>query len=174
MQFAQFLSKFGKGTSAKSSQHLFRQNERNPFLYFVQKGLLKAYYINEDGKEFIKSFIAENDVIGSINSGFNDGVCTFNVECLEDCELLKIDFATLRKAASTDIEISNAVQNLLVMLAMKKEKREYDFLCVSAENRYKQICQENPSLLQRVTQQDIALYLGITPVALSRIKGRIK
>ena len=54
---------------------------------------------------------------------------------------------------------------------MKKERREYEFLCLSAEERYRLLIKRSPDLVRQVTQNEIARYLGITPVALSRIRG---
>lgn len=53
--------------------------------------------------------------------------------------------------------------------AMKKEQREYELLCLSAQQRYQALLARKPDIYDFVTQGDIAKYLGITPVALSRI-----
>jgi len=65
------------------------------------------------------------------------------------------------------------VFNFTQWLGLKKEIREYRLLCLSAEEAYKDFLQMNPKLLERLTQVDIARYLGITPIALSRIKKRL-
>ena len=62
--------------------------------------------------------------------------------------------------------------NSLISLAIKKERREYEFLCLSAPERFALLKQRDPELVAKLTQNDIARYLGITPVALSRIKQR--
>lgn len=56
---------------------------------------------------------------------------------------------------------------------MKKERREYELLCLSAEDRYRALMENTPQLADMVTQNEIALYLGVTPVGLSRIKKRV-
>jgi len=55
---------------------------------------------------------------------------------------------------------------------MKKEQGEFEFLCMSAEERFCRIAEVSPTLLEKVTQNDLSRYLGITPVGLSRIKKR--
>ena len=57
-------------------------------------------------------------------------------------------------------------------ISQKKEQREYEFLNFSAEERYQKFAAENAQLIDHLTQNDVARYLGITPVALSRIKKR--
>ena len=58
-------------------------------------------------------------------------------------------------------------------MGLKKELREHDLLCLSAEERYRNFLNDSPALVERITQMDMARYLGITPIALSRIKGRL-
>ncbi|MBL4788193.1 MAG: hypothetical protein JKY60_03815, partial [Kordiimonadaceae bacterium] len=70
--------------------------------------------------------------------------------------------------------IADRMTDLLLSLAMKKERREYELLCLSAEQRYRLLLERQPDLVSKIKQQDIALYLGITPVALSRIKKRMQ
>lgn len=65
------------------------------------------------------------------------------------------------------------LNEFLLALAMKKEQREYEFLCLSAAERYLLFCQREAELVPRLSQLDIARYLGITPVALSRIRRRL-
>ena len=62
------------------------------------------------------------------------------------------------------------IKSLLESAYIKKEKREREFLLDSAEIRYKRFLKENSNLIDRIKQYQIASYLGITPVALSRIK----
>jgi hypothetical protein len=54
-----------------------------------------------------------------------------------------------------------------------KEQREYEFLQLSAEERYRQFCAERPEHLAQIPQHQVASYIGITPVALSRIRARV-
>jgi len=68
----------------------------------------------------------------------------------------------------------NDLIDALIALAMRKERREHAFLTKSPEENYRELAAESPGLVQRLTQNDIARYLGITPVALSRIRGRLR
>ena len=163
----------GKATRSQAGEHLFRQGDTDTSVYFVQSGLLKAYYITPDGKELIKSFIAENEFIGSLIACHTNEPCTFNLSCLEDSYLLRIHYQDLVKAAASNPQVATFFNNGLMNLAIKKERREHEFLCKSASERYQIFKHRSPHLLDRLTQNDIARYLGITPVALSRIKTEL-
>jgi len=173
MDLTSYIGKFGVRNEYDKGKIIFNQGDTSDNLYYVETGLLKAFYVTAEGKEFVKSFIREGSMIGSLTALMSDDTCSFGLVCLEPCTLLRIKFSDLNEIAETDVIIANTFIKLLCNLSMKKERREYEFLCLSAEERYQIVKQQTPDLLNRVTQNDIARYLGITPVALSRIRSRI-
>jgi len=174
MNFRDFLQMEGEIVEKNKGEHVFRQADSDRNLYFIQTGLLKAYYTSDEGKEFIKSFLLPNDLIGSLTAAYSEAECSFSLVCLERTTLLKISFEVLLDYSKREPEIANNMIELLLRFAMKKEKREFEFLCLSAEKRYANIAASSPTILEKITQNDLARYLGITPVGLSRIKKRIK
>jgi len=172
MNFIEFLQLEGTMIKKEKGEHVFMQGERDRSLYFIQSGLLKAYYTSEAGKEFIKSFLLPDDIIGSLTSAYSEGTCSFSLLCLEPTSLIKIPFGKLQEYCMKDMEMANSMIELLLKFAMKKERREYEFLCLSAEERFCMLKSTAPTLIEKVTQNDLARYLGITPVGLSRIKKR--
>ena len=126
------------------------------------------------GKEFVKSFIEEGELIGSLIACNTTEPCTFNLLCLEDCSLLQIPFKNIEKLTVNNAHFSQFIIKGLINLAIKKERREFEFLCLTASERFALFKERSPNLVNRVTQNDIAHYLGITPVALSRIKAELK
>jgi len=172
MNFHKLLQLEGVTVVKDKGEHIFMQGDVDRSLYFVQSGLLKAYYISEDGKESVKSFLLPNDIIGSMTSAYLKGCCSFNLICLESATLKKISFEILHEYSKNNLEVASDMIELLLLFAMKKEQREFEFLCMSAEERFCRIEEESPMLLEKVTQNDLSRYLGITPVGLSRIKKR--
>jgi len=172
MDFYKLLMQEGKTIEKARHEHVFMQGETNESLYLVQSGLLKAYYTSENGKESVKSFLLPQDLIGSLTSAYSEEGCSFSLICLEASFLVEIPFSTLYDYGKKHHEVANKMIELLLNLAMKKEKREFELLCLSAEERYCLLAESSPELLEKVTQNDIARYLGVTPVALSRIKNR--
>ncbi len=174
MALADYIQACGERVEYKKGAIVFRQGEANQYLYLVQAGLLKAYYLTADGKEYVKTFILENGFIGS-SSAYRQAEtgCSFTLVCLEASHLLRLKYADLLDVVQQKPERSLAFINMLIDVIAKKERREFEFLCLSAEERYQQILENTPELLKRATQNDIARYLGITPVALSRIRGRM-
>lgn len=173
MQFHKFVSEHAQPITCDVGEYIFQQGDENRSLYFLKSGFLKAYYLSSDGKKSIKSFLSSGDIIGSLKGIFGSSGCSFSLVCLAHSELLLINFDEVQKAANSDLQLALDVNKFLIDFAIKKESREYELLCLSAEDRYRQLIANAPDLLGSVTQNDIALYLGVTPVGLSRIKSRI-
>ena len=173
MKLAEFIQQRGAPLALAKHEIVFYQGDLDDSLYFVVAGLLKAYYVSPDGKESIKSFIRAGSIIGSLSAAHQGLPCTFSLMALEQSRLLRIPFAQLLQATHESHTIAEEVIQKLLGLYLRKEQREYDFLSLSAEERYLNICNNEPELIEKLTQNDIARYLGITPVALSRIKKRL-
>ena len=173
MKFQELLKQHGRPVVKEPGGYVFRQGEDDRAIYAVRSGLLKAYYLSDDGRENIKSFLLEGDTIGSLKGFFGEEGCSFNLVCLEPSELISIEFDALYNGSRNDLSVANEVVDFLLAFGMKKETREYELLCLPAEERYRRLLASAPSLFDRVTQNDIARYLGITPVGLSRIKKRV-
>lgn len=159
--------------SVKKSEYLFRQGDTNGSLFWIQSGLFKAYYQTADGHEWVKSFLCEGKLIGSLQAVVANTHTSFSLICLEEGEVLQISGKDFLQQLNQHPEHYPTLNQFLLDLAMKKEQREYELLCLSAEERYQQILVREPELLKRLSQQEIAKYIGITPVALSRIRKRL-
>lgn len=162
------LRHYPKGT------YLFRQGEHSDDLLLIYQGLAKVFYKTLEGKEFIKSFLIGGEFITSLNTLESDKPSTFSVLSLEHTVARAIPQHTFKKLLDDNPGISRQFTTVLINLAMKKEQREYELLCLSPEERYCLFCEQNPTMEQRIAQNDIARYLGITPVALCRIRKRFQ
>jgi len=171
MDISTLSKEYGISQHYKKKSYIFNQGDNNQYLYVVREGLLKAYYHDEQGKEYIKSFLFSGDHIASTQA-LNGGSCSFSLQCLQDTHVLKIPYQKIRELAANDLEIANIIIELLMSFAMKKEQREFELLCLSAEQRYHALLNQAPEITYVIKQNDIARYLGITHVALSRIKNR--
>lgn len=172
MNFYELLQREGVTVERHAGEHVFMQGDADTSLYCVQSGFLKAYYSSKAGKESIKSFLMPNDVIGSLAAIHSKAPCSFSLLCLQPSVLTKLTFESVYQYCQTDLELANELLEFTLDLAVKKEVREYEFLCMSAQERFCKLKKENSLLLEKATQNDLARYLGVTPVGLSRIKKR--
>lgn len=172
--FQELVTQYGVPKKIDSGEHVFLQGEECRQVFFVKSGLLKSYYTLADGKEHIKSFQPEGSIISSLVALIDEEPSTFSLVALEDSLILALPYARLSEAARENLELSNALIDFLSAYGRRKERREYELLCMAPEDRYTQLLDSSPSLADRVSQGDLAAYVGVTPQALSRIKRRIR
>jgi CRP-like cAMP-binding protein len=157
----------------KPGAHVFRTDEPARAVYFVRHGLLKLVYVTADGSEWIKNFSYENTFFASIAALQPAGRATFSAIAIERTKIECIDYDVLLELAERHMAWQRALRRGFELYGAKKEQRERDLLTLTAGERYAAFLRDAPSISQRVTQQDLALYLGVTPVALSRIRSRL-
>jgi CRP-like cAMP-binding protein len=142
--------------------------------YFITSGLVRFFYSTVDGKEFNKHFAMENGFAGSFHSLILRQPCGFFIQTLERTQTIVLPNHVLnefygRHACWERIGRMNAEQLVLI-----KEAREKELLLDSLEVRYRRFLEEFPGLADRIPQYHIASYLGVTDVALSRLRKRIQ
>lgn len=152
---------------------IFRQGETRSEVFVMTQGLVKLHYVTLEGKERIKSFIMDRGLFGSRMSQSLGRPSSFSATCLEDSVVYPLPYKVFESACVSDPDLSAMAFQFFQWLGLRKELREYELLCLSAEERYMRFLDGNPALCRRITQIDMAHYLGITPIALSRIKGRL-
>jgi len=145
--------------------------ERN--IYFVRKGIVRAY-INTEDDEITFWFGKEGDTVVSMRSYVANQKGYENIELLEDCILYKLNVDALNSLFTEDIHIANWGRKFAEQELLKTEERLIARQFGTASERYSELIKNNPELLQRVQLSHIASYLGITQVSLSRIRAKFK
>lgn len=153
-------------------EYLFRADTVQPYVFCIVRGLVKMFYETQDGSEWIKAFVREDMFFASAQALHIGGCASFSVQALEPSRLVRIEYAALERLAAAHNEWQKLLTNGFKLYGARKEQRERDLLVLTAEQRYKHFLQDNPLLEQRLLQKDIAAYIRITPVALSRIRKR--
>jgi CRP-like cAMP-binding protein len=157
----------------KKKTLLLQQGEVCKFEAYIVKGCVKKYYIDQDGDEVILQFAVEDWWISDIGS-FNDQKPSYLfIETLEDTEVLMIDFES-KQQLFREIPMLERVFRIMLQRAYSVlESRFYATVAHPAEALYLEFLDKYPTIPQRVPQQEIASYLGITPESLSRIKSNL-
>jgi CRP-like cAMP-binding protein len=166
------LMKLFQSRILKQGDYLAQAGESSTDLAFVNAGLLRFYYQTEDGKEFNKSFITENQFAAAYSAYLTGNPMRFTIQALEESHLLVCNLASVVALFDRHPCWERLGRVLAEQLYIKKETREAEFLLDDAETRYHNFQSSYPGLEDRLTQYHVASYLGITPVALSRIRRR--
>jgi len=146
----------------KKGEILQHTGELNSKVYFVMKGLLRSYSIDKKGKEHIFMFAPEGWIMGDATSA--DTPTELLIDALEETECVVREKNPKRDGTPNGFEA--LAKRMLVL-----QRRLLMMMSVSAIDRYEHFEKTYPDLVQRVPQKMIAAYLGITPEALSKIRG---
>lgn len=152
---------------------LLEANRIERKIYFLSKGLVRAYAPQEE-HDVSFWFGIEGDVILSMQSYVAKQKAYENVELLEDSKLYGIAIERLQELYQEDIHIANLGRVMVERELLKMEKRWISSQIKSAKERYDELMQDAPQIIQRVPLKYIASYLRMTPVSLSRIRKGIK
>nr|MBI1230561.1 Crp/Fnr family transcriptional regulator [Cytophagales bacterium] len=157
--------------SVKKGTVLLKEGQKSKESFFVLKGCIRTFYII-DGEEKTTAFYTELDAL-TPHSVVKNVPSDYFIGCVEDCILL---------ISNTDmsVEVNSKFPKFDIMCRMLSEellaKQQIDFdefKISSPEQRYLNLLQKRPDLIQRVPQHQLASYLGIKPQSLSRLRARI-
>lgn len=143
-------------------------------LLFVCSGLLRFYYLSEDGTESNKAFIAEDTFAGPLAASVLKMPVIYGIEALEPTTLLVADYADFVGLFEEHPVFDRLGRKLAEWLLVRKELRTRNLLQYQAKDRYLAFKRQFPELAERVPQYHIASYLGITEVSLSRLKRSLR
>ncbi|MGS5085290.1 Crp/Fnr family transcriptional regulator [Hydrogenophaga sp. A37] len=153
---------------------LFQAGERTPFAFVVNQGVIKLVYETSEGDAWIKGFVKAGVCFASLTSLMTGGVASFSAYAVVDTHVDQIAFGTLERLADRHLGWQRALSNAYKLYGQRKEQREMELLTCSPEERYLSFLCEHPELVSCLRQRDIASYIRVTPVALSRIRSRLK
>lgn len=141
-------------------------------IYLILNGIVRSYYLDEEGHDITKYFMKENDFC--IGEGFFSNKSMQGFEALENIKALKFNTSELKKIILDDSCLTQTYIEYLEQTLVYKMQRECEFQIMSATERYINFRKKYRNIEKRVNQSYIASYLGITPESLSRIKRTIK
>jgi CRP-like cAMP-binding protein len=150
-------------------ERLINMNSKSSTLYFLIKGIVKYSIINNEGQEVVYNFRMENMTVTGY-SFYNNNIPKFNVDCLEDCEVIAIPVEAVAYVAynfKNGILLRGLLAEAhileLVNLLTDKDTRTVMERYIDIENQF-------PNINQRISQSLIANFLGVSQEHLSRLK----
>jgi CRP-like cAMP-binding protein len=155
----------------KKHQFLIQEGNHVPNDFFVEKGLLKAYFVNNSGKEHIMQFAMEDWWICDYQAYFKETTATLNIDCVEDTEVLCLSLANREKICADLHKIEHFFRRKSNFGYVALQQRILSLLNNNARERYEQMLRQYPSLFQRLPKTLIASYLGVSRETLSRFSS---
>ncbi len=150
---------------------LLQEGQISRTMFFIEKGCLRTW-VNNDGREITTQFFFEGDKVSSIESFRANQPSLYSIESLEPCILQTISQQDFQNALENMPEIKKELEEHLFRRLLHAQKLFYSYLKNTPQQRYQELIEEHPHIIQRIPQHYIASYLGITAVSLSRIRNR--
>ena len=167
-----FVNLFEKKEISKK-EFLLKEGEVCRFEGFVNKGLLRVYHIDKNGFDQILYFAIENWWITDIDSFTNGTPSQLSIEALEDSQVLVISKKDKEFAYANLPKVEKLFRVMTQKTHVALQRRMIDNLSKTADQRYIEFSTKYPQLIQRLSNIQIAAYLGITNVFLSNIRKKI-
>jgi len=157
--------------SLKKGTTLLEAGQKSKNSYFVLKGCIRIYYII-DGEEKTTAFYTEMDAL-TPHCVINKAPSEYFISCVEDSILL-ISNSDMEAEINSKFPKFELMCRKLSEELLAKERVDFDaFKTSSPEQRYMNLLQKRPDLIQRVPQHQLASFLGIKPQSLSRLRARL-
>ena len=157
----------------KAKSLLLKAEEVSRNTYFVQRGVVRSFTINDQIIEHVLHFACEGWWIGDMYSYIAEKPGNLFIEVVEDAELIRISKENhqilYQEIPKLECFFRILVENSLVA----HQERLMDNMSLTAEERFEKFCSKYPTLIQRVPQKQIASYIGVTPEFFSKMKARL-
>jgi CRP-like cAMP-binding protein len=154
-------------------QFALQHGDTCQYFDFVVRGCLRLYKVGDDGVYHILQFAIENHWISDLASFHKKIRSTFDIDALEDTVVLRISHSDLIDLYVKAPKFDRVFRVLLENHFMQQQERIGQLFSSTAEERYQSFLDNYPHLLNRLSQVQIAAYLGVTPEFLSRIRSRM-
>jgi len=156
---------FAKGNFLLQQGNTCRQ------LFYLQSGLFKLLFYKDD-KEFIMRFFQENSFFTGLDSYFTQTDSSYTIQALEPTIVNFITYADMEHLCKKHHCIETAFRKFVSTASVNMMNRISEMLEENGTERYNNFVRTNNSLMPRISLGDLAAYLGITQVSLSRIRAQ--
>lgn len=169
-QLKQAIVENSKVVQYGKKEKLLSEDEKSDHIYFLIKGAVRVFYLNQEGGETNTWFLFENELVISVYSFFTSQPSFEYIETLEDCIFITLRKEKLDWLYQNFLEFNIIGSGLTELYYVRNEAQANSLRMLSAKERYQQLLNTQPQLLQRVSLGHIASYLGISAETLSRIR----
>lgn len=170
----QTLRGLSKLRRLKAGESIVDQGGKSSSVAFLTSGLMRAYSTIESGKEITKNIFTPISFVGAFSSLIRNKPSTFCYEALVDSVIFEVNFHDFIEVTKNDIDISNLYNRILEYVFVVYEAKQLQSVALNATERYLDLRKRIPLIENLIPQYQIASYLNISAVQLSRIRKTLK
>jgi CRP-like cAMP-binding protein len=169
----QQLLKAAKTTTFEKKELIISQGSIKNDVFFIATGLVRQYNISAEGEETTFRIIPENFIAVNVNAILFNQPSNYYFEAIERTKTYSINYELLQNILQKSTNLTDSRGQFYLRMMKEMFSRIESFVMLNPEERYLKFIKDYPDIDQRVSDKHIASVLGITPVSLSRIRGRI-
>jgi CRP/FNR family transcriptional regulator, anaerobic regulatory protein len=168
----EILNKYIKIEKFKKKEFLLKEGQVCRSIYFVEKGCLRMYFVNNKMSEQITQFALENWWISDFFSFIDNKPSAYFIQTVEKSEIITIDSVSF-EAILKEIPQMERYLRIIMQRALAASQLRVKYMYeLSKEEFYTHFCESFPEFVQRVPQYMIASYLGLTPEYVSELRKK--
>lgn len=161
-----------KTVTIAKNDYLFQLGEVMNISFMVEKGLLRLYIEDENFNEKILQFLKEKDFFDDCKSYYGNEPISYTLQAIEDTEITYFLMADFERMAINYPVLNSIGININYEIMMEHKNHLALLMDKNPENRYRQILDKNPCLVQRLSVTHLSQYLGMSRECLSRIRAK--
>ena len=157
----------------KAKTILLSAGELSNETYFVNSGILRSFYINDNIIEHVLHFACEGWWIGDMYSYISEKPGNLFIEVLQEAEIVMLSKENQQELYQQIPKLERFFRILAENSLVAHQERLMDNLSLTAEERLEKFCTKYPTLIQSISQKHIASFIGVTPEFFSKMKARM-
>ena len=168
------LASFLFSKKIKKKELLLKEGEVNDRMFYVQKGLLRVYFINDDGKEINTWFVKEGEFVYACHSFHYQIPSEEYIEAMEDSIIMTIKKETWLMLLRNNHKLALFTVNELMANIAEFATQASVLRLMTGEKKYEYLKTHKSDILERISQKHLASYLGVDTTYLSKIINNYK
>ena len=140
---------------------------------FLESGVVRAFFINAEGKQYNKQFFVGPGFIGAYTSLLTKQPNKIAQQALSNCIIWRADYEAIEESYGRFHDLERLGRKIAESYFLEKEQKGLEMALMDAEERYLILRKQFPRLEQLIPQYHIASYLGISPTQLSRVRRKM-
>ena len=161
---------FFKEEKLLKNEYFAEENKTASQIAFLKDGVVRAFFINQEGKDYNKQFFVGPSIIGAYTSLLTGNVNLIAQQALTECVVYTCDYKSLTNLFDQCPDLERFARKIAEHYFLEKEKKEIEIVLLDASQRYTLFKRDFPTLEQLIPQFHIASYLGVSATQLSRIR----
>lgn len=157
----------------KAKTILIKPGDEANFTYFVLKGILKNYTIDDNGNAHILSFATPGWWVTDMYSYLTGNPAVMYIDVIEDCEVFILHKKDVNELYNKVPKIERFFRILSENNLVANQQRIIDKMALTAEERYEKFAKKYPTVINCLPQKYIASYIGVTPEFFSKMKSKL-